>query len=153
MDAGQWPGKDRDSPTAVSMPALKLCSSTLSKPAWAHRQAVGVISPMLTSVLTDKAAHSLPFPVYHNEFSCSLLVLSCSDYMNNALGASGRFHDSTQMTSVFVSVHQGRFRLGSTALECSEQGTIRHTCSSEGYCEASAPNEHGLQELLSGLNK
>lgn len=39
------------------MPALKPCSNALPKPACAHRQAFGVISPTLTSVLSDKTAH------------------------------------------------------------------------------------------------
>lgn len=68
---------------------------------------------------------SLPFPAYPNEFSSSLFMLSCSDYMNNPSGESRRVHDWTQMTAVFVSAHQGTFRLGSTALDCSEQGTSK----------------------------
>lgn len=64
---------------------------------------------------------SLPFPVYH-EFSSSLFMLFCSDYMNNQPGEARRIPDWTQMTPVFVSAHQGMPRLGSTTLECSEQG-------------------------------
>lgn len=70
------------------------------------------------------------------------ILLSCSDCMSNPEGKSRRIHDWTQMTSVSVSVHQGVFRLGSTALE--RRGSVRRPCLSEGFLETSAPGEHDL---------
>lgn len=63
---------------------------------------------------------SLPFSVLHNEFPSRLFMLSCSDCMNNPLGV---WEDSwLDPTNSSFCIWQGTFRLGSTALVCSEQG-------------------------------
>lgn len=54
FQGAQLGATDRDCHKAASILALNLGRNTLPKPAWAHRQAVGVSSPTLMSVLSDK---------------------------------------------------------------------------------------------------
>lgn len=53
---------------------------------------------------------------------------------------------------MFLSVHQGMFRLESTSLSVQCRIIVRHACSSEGRHEAGAPRDLGLlcKELHSG---